>query len=128
MTHGKETCRILKEIRQQIADKNDIEYITSECHFQGECQGTCPKCESELQYIEKELLKRKQLGKVASVAGIATVSFGVAMAAATTFSSCDKPLEGKPALTGEPPSYEDTTSYLGKMGTPADWYENSGEN
>ena len=29
MRRGKETCRILKEIRRQIADANDIEYITS---------------------------------------------------------------------------------------------------
>ena len=57
MTRGKQTCKILKEIRQQIADRNDIEYITSECHFQGECKGTCPKCEAELQYLENELSK-----------------------------------------------------------------------
>ena len=82
MTHGKRTCKILKEIRQQIADKNDIEYVTSECHFQGECQGTCPKCESELKYLENELSKRRQLGKAVAVAGI---SLGLA----STFSACD---------------------------------------
>jgi len=71
MTHGKRTCKILKEIRKQIAEKNDIEYVTSECHFQGECEGTCPKCEEELRYLENELQKRRQLGKVVAVAGIA---------------------------------------------------------
>ena len=88
MTHGKRTCKILKEIRQQIADKNDIEYVTSECHFQGECQGTCPKCEAEVQFLENELSKRRQLGKAVAVAGIATVSLGMAM---TTLSSCNQP-------------------------------------
>ena len=87
MTHGKRTCKILKEIRQQIADKNDIEYVTSECHFQGECQGTCPKCEAEVQFLENELSKRRQLGKAVAVAGIATVSLGMAM---TTLSSCNE--------------------------------------
>ena len=82
MTRGKKTCKILKEIRQQIADKNDIEYITSECHFQGECLGTCPKCESEVRFLENELQKRKQLGKVATIAGI---SLGIA----STFSACN---------------------------------------
>jgi len=82
MTRGKKTCKILKEIRQQIADKNDIEYVTSECHFQGECQGTCPKCEAELQYLENELSKRRQLGKAVAVAGI---SLGIA----STFSTCN---------------------------------------
>ena len=75
MSRGKRTCKILKEIRQQIADNNEIEYITSECHFQGECKGTCPKCESEVLYLESELNKRRQLGKVVTVAGI---SLGIA--------------------------------------------------
>lgn len=26
-----------------------IEYEISECDFQGDCKGTCPKCESELK-------------------------------------------------------------------------------
>jgi TonB family protein len=82
MTKGKRTCKILKEIRQQIADNNEIEYVTSECHFQGECKGTCPKCESEVRYLENELNKRRQLGKVVTIAGI---SLGVA----GSFSACN---------------------------------------
>ena len=84
MTRGKKTCKILKEIRQQIAEKNDIEYVTSECSFQGECEGTCPKCEAELRYLERELRKRQQLGKVVTIAGI---SLGVA----STFAACNSP-------------------------------------
>ena len=30
MARGKEICRILKEIRRQIAEANDIEFIISE--------------------------------------------------------------------------------------------------
>jgi TonB family protein len=82
MTRGKRTCKILKEIRQQIAENNEIEYVTSECHFQGECKGTCPKCESEVRYLENELNKRRQLGKVVTIAGI---SLGVA----GSFSACN---------------------------------------
>jgi hypothetical protein len=70
MTYGKKVCNTLKEIRQQIADRNEIKYKTTECHFQGECEGTCPKCESDLKYLEKELHKRTQLGKAVAVAGI----------------------------------------------------------
>jgi len=81
MTRGRRTCKILKEIRQQIADKNDIEYVTSECHFRGECEGTCPKCEEELKYLENELQKRRQLGKAVAIAGIALGMVG-------TFSDC----------------------------------------
>lgn len=68
---GKNKCKILKEIRKQIANDNDIEFITSECSHQGECSGTCPKCEAEVRYLESELAKRQQIGKSVAVAGIA---------------------------------------------------------
>lgn len=73
---GKEKCRALKEIRRQIAQENDIEYAVSECSFQGECKGTCPKCEAELRYLEKELERRKNLGKAVCVVGISTAVCG----------------------------------------------------
>jgi hypothetical protein len=43
MERGKQTCRILKDIRRQIAEANDIEFITSECQYQGDCLGTSAK-------------------------------------------------------------------------------------
>ena len=48
---GKNKCKILKEIRQKIADENDIPYVTRECTYRGDCKGTCPKCEAELLYL-----------------------------------------------------------------------------
>ena len=67
--NGKNKCKILKDIRRQIAQDNDIEFITSECKYQGECTGTCPKCEAELRYLENELRKRQKLGKGIAIAG-----------------------------------------------------------
>lgn len=67
---GKEKCKALKEIRRQIAEKNDIPYVVSQCTYQGECRGTCPKCESELRYLERELAVRQGLGKAVAVVGI----------------------------------------------------------
>ena len=32
--YGKEKCRILKEIRAEIAKQNDIEWVVSECKHQ----------------------------------------------------------------------------------------------
>lgn len=75
---GKEKCRALKELRQQIAKRNDIEIAVHECTFQGECKGTCPRCEAELSYLEKELDRRKKLGKTVAALGIALGSIGVA--------------------------------------------------
>ncbi len=60
----------MKEIRRQIAAENDIEFVTSECTYKGDCQGTCPKCEAEVRYLERELEKRQRLGKAAMVAGL----------------------------------------------------------
>lgn len=69
--NGKSKCRLLKQIRQQIARNNGIDYVTSECKYQGDCTGTCPKCEAEVRYLEQELSKRKQLGRTVAVAGVA---------------------------------------------------------
>lgn len=68
---GKKRCKILKEIRQRIADENDIAFVTSECKHKGDCLGTCPKCEAEVQYLERELAKRQALGKTVAVASLA---------------------------------------------------------
>ena len=70
-------CKALKEIRRQIAEKNDIAYAVSECTHQGDCKGTCPKCEAEVAYLERELEKRRGLGKKVCLTG---VSLGVALA------------------------------------------------
>lgn len=78
MERGKQTCKILKEIRQQIALENDIELVTSECTHKGDCAGTCPKCEAEVRYLERELEKRQRMGKVAVFAGL---SLGTIVAA-----------------------------------------------
>lgn len=68
---GKNKCKILKEIRQKIAQENDIAYVTSECKYQGNCSGTCPRCEAELQYLENELKKRQQKGIRIALTGVA---------------------------------------------------------
>lgn len=70
MPRGKKTCRILKEIRRQIAEANDIEYVVEECQYKGDCKGTCPKCEAEVRYLEEQLHRRQMLGKAVVVAGL----------------------------------------------------------
>lgn len=68
---GKEVCRHLKEIRRGIAKENDIDLEIPECTFKGECRGTCPRCEAEVEYLEREIARRLSAGKAATVAGIA---------------------------------------------------------
>ncbi|MBW4741222.1 carboxypeptidase-like regulatory domain-containing protein [Prevotella melaninogenica] len=71
MVKGKSTCKLLKDIRQQIADANGISYQPKECHYEGDCAGTCPACEEEIRYLERELKTRKGNGFGMKVAGIA---------------------------------------------------------
>ena len=71
MAKGKSTCKLLKSIRQQIADANGISYRPKECHHKGDCSGTCPACEEEIRYLERELKARKGNGFGMKVAGIA---------------------------------------------------------
>ena len=71
MVKGKSTCKLLKDIRQQIADVNGISYQPKECHHKGDCAGTCPACEAEIRYLERELKARKGNGFGMKVAGIA---------------------------------------------------------
>jgi TonB family protein len=70
MTRGKTICSVLKTIRKQVSDANEIKYEPRECHYEGECRGTCPACEAEVRYIERELDLRRQLGKAVAIVGI----------------------------------------------------------
>lgn len=81
MKKGRAKCKALKEIRKQIADANDIPYVVSQCTYQGDCKGTCPKCEAELKYLERELAVRQSLGKAVAIAGIS-------LGACSTLTAC----------------------------------------
>ena len=78
MSQGKSTCKVLKEVRQKVAQANDIPLKERECTHKGDCAGTCPYCEAEVRYLERELSKRKSLGKAVAVAGIAMAAVTMA--------------------------------------------------
>ena len=79
MARGKQTCKILKEIRRQIAEANGIEFATSECRYKGDCLGTCPKCESEVRYLEQQLRARTLAGNAVALAGISAATLAMLM-------------------------------------------------
>ena len=83
MARGKQTCKILKEIRRQIAEANGIEFATSECRYKGDCLGTCPKCEAEVRYLEQQLHVRSLTGKAVVLAGISAASLAMLMPIST---------------------------------------------
>lgn len=110
MTFGKKKCRMLREIRKRIADENGIPFNTEECKYKGECKGTCPKCESELAYLEEQLEKRRSVGKRVTVAA-------VAMGLVASLSGCGRQpsgyLEGDVPYT---PETEQGTALDGEIG------------
>lgn len=146
--NGKSKCKLLKQIRQRIADENDIPYVTRECTYQGECRGTCPKCESELRGLEEELEKRRAMGKKVAVAAVA-VGLSAALTgcvmkgvvsnkaketqAPETVETTDEPeeLQGEPiVLEGEialpPEESEETPEFLGDVVFLPETSENDG--
>lgn len=46
-------CDTLKEIRKEFCEENGVTIFIEECSFKGRCVGTCPKCEEELDFINK---------------------------------------------------------------------------
>lgn len=63
MEKGKRICQALKELRKRIADANNIPFDMDECTHKGDCPGTCPKCEAEVQYLMKSIDKLEREGK-----------------------------------------------------------------
>lgn len=84
MARGKQTCKILKEIRRQIAEANGIEFVITECRYRGDCPGTCPKCEAEVRYLEQQLRARSLAGKAIALAGISAGMILMAGCSSTT--------------------------------------------
>ena len=84
MYKGKSTCQQLKKIRREIAEANHIPWEDSECHYEGDCAGTCPKCDAELRFLENALRKGQQLGKAVALSG-----------AALAFSACGNQTPGE---------------------------------
>lgn len=106
--YGKEKCRILKQIRAEIAKANDIEWVVSECKHKGNCKGTCPKCEQEVRQLETALAKREALGKTVAVVGI---SASVALSVTGCFNPFPQTTSGEPLEGGLlPPETEDQTA------------------
>lgn len=71
MDNGKRICNFLKNIRKRIASENGIAYNPHECQFTGACKGTCPACENEIKYLERQIDARKKSGLPTKVTGIA---------------------------------------------------------
>ena len=110
MARGKQTCKILKEIRRQIAEANGIEFATSECRYKGDCLGTCPKCEAEVRYLEEQLHAHSLAGKAIALAGISAASLAMLMPMTSQAQTLQEPQN---ILKGSIPVMADTITVRG---------------
>ena len=95
--HGKHICNALKQVRIDIARANGINYAPRECPHEGDCAGTCPACESEMRYLEREIARRRNLGRAAVVAGVSMSLSSLSAMAAQAPSSV-------PMMSGDHPA------------------------
>ena len=114
MTRGKKICNHLKAVRQQIAEENGIPFELRECTHTGDCRGTCPRCEAEVRYLERELSRRLSVGKAATVAGL-TLSLVACGGSGGSTLATDTPLPGDTSLpaSGTDSSDDDSLFVMG---------------
>ena len=89
--NGKDKCSYLKAIRREIAAANGIDLEIPECTFEGECSGTCPRCEGEVRQLERAISQRRKLSQKVAILGVAAgLSLaGMSSAFAQTEITCD---------------------------------------
>ena len=68
---GKQICSYLKSVRREVAAANGIDLEIPDCTFEGECLGTCPRCEAEVRQLEQVLSRRQSLSQRVAIIGVA---------------------------------------------------------
>ena len=88
MGKGKSLCKLLKKIREQIAEANGIDYSPRECTFEGDCKGTCPVCERELGYLESQLTMKRNMGVPIKIIGLSVALVSGAACTSNLSATC----------------------------------------
>ncbi|MCR5498269.1 MAG: TonB family protein [Paludibacteraceae bacterium] len=97
MAKGKSVCEYLKGIRRQIAKANGIDYSPIHCTHKGDCAGTCPACEQEREYLERQLSARQKMGAPIKIIGL-SMALASGSACSSGPSSPANPSERNPNL------------------------------
>ena len=116
--NGKDKCSYLKAIRREIAAANGIDLEIPECTFEGECSGTCSRCEGEVRQLERAISQRRKLSQKVAILGVAAgLSLaGMSSATAQTDPTCDSTQSATMGLTDavtvvHVPGYARTSTY-----------------
>lgn len=115
---GREKCDKLKAIRRAVASRIGVELHQTECHFEGECTGTCPKCRQE-----EKILNEAIIHKGTAVAGMTLIATSLAACtpvdrAVTRILGGDEPVEvgGGGELAGDVSTIDDPVNENGNAG------------
>lgn len=111
--NGKVKCEALKKIRKDIATENGIKLEIPECTHEGDCPGTCPRCESEVRYLERALEARRRKGLKVAIVG---VSAGLVAVNAASCNPFDNLTAGNmQVLEGDVPYIAETSDETGSI-------------
>ena len=105
---GRERCDRLKAIRAALAERLGVDLHQTECHYEGECRGTCPKCKQEERILNEALMCAGKVvaGAAAITASLAACSLGGGKPVSTGGGGND--LSGDIAQIDEPGGKTDT--------------------
>ncbi|WP_407377250.1 hypothetical protein [Methanobrevibacter sp.] len=110
--NGRDKCILINQIRQKIADNNNIDFVIYDCTFEGDCTGRCAKSDSELNYLEGELEKRQNEGGKLNLKGVFTLDIDKKTKQPSPDKSLNRQekleeLRENPFLSNLPPRYLD---------------------
>ena len=69
---NQEKRELLRDLRRNLAELNDITALSSTRPCAEDCAGTCSSCEAELRWLETELNRRAAQGKPIRLCGCTT--------------------------------------------------------
>ncbi len=61
---GKRVCSKLRKAREELARANFIPFVAVPCRQEEACGGSCPTCDAEVEYLERELAKIPEYRRV----------------------------------------------------------------
>ena len=67
MNKHRKKCDHLKQIRKNVADAVGVDLKQTECTYEGDCKGTCPKCQQEEKTLAKALLQGTAVAASAAI-------------------------------------------------------------
>ncbi|WP_298522502.1 hypothetical protein [uncultured Methanobrevibacter sp.] len=113
--NGRDICEIANQIRRKVASNNGIDFTIDDCTFTGECQGTCEKSNSELDYLEGELSRLQSEGVRLNLEGVFKIDYKPKQKIKTPLNDVPlninyeklEKLKENPELSNLPPRYLD---------------------